>query len=269
MSFREPVLLGRTGLLVSRLGLASGYGIPEKAVEKAVHEHGINYLYWSLPRRGGMTRALRTLARTDRDRLVIAFQSYDHGGFLLRYFHERSLRRLGLDRADVLILGGYNHPPSARVLAAAQQLKEEGKVRFLALSGHRRAVFPEIVALGERCPIDVFMIRYNAAHRGAETEIFPHLPAERRPGITTYTATRWGQLLKPRKMPPGETPLTAALCYRFVLSNPAVDLCMIGPANEAHLEEAVATLDAGPLTDEEMARVRRIGDHVHGKKASA
>jgi aryl-alcohol dehydrogenase-like predicted oxidoreductase len=234
MSFRDRVVLGRTELRVSRLGLASGYGISEQAVNKAVLEYGINYLYWSLPRRGGMTRALRELARGHRDEMVVAFQSYDHSGLLLRRLHERSLRRLGLDHADVLILGAYNRYPSDRVLSQALKLKEQGKLRFLALSGHRRANFREILAR-EQSPIDIFMIRYNAAHRGAETEVFPFLSADG-PGVTAYTATRWGQLLKPAKMPPGEAPLTAVDCYRFVLSNPAVHLCLIGPRNEQQLD---------------------------------
>ena len=263
MSFRERVVLGRTGLQVCRLGLASGYGVPEQAVEKAVLEHGINYLYWSLLRRGGMTRALRRLARGHRDKLVVAFQSYDHSGLLLRTFFERSLRRLGLDHADVLILGAYKGYPKPRVLDAALGLKEQGKLRFLALSSHRRANFREILERGSSA-IDIFMIRYNAAHRGAETEIFPYLPAQDRPGITTYTATCWSQLLKAGKMPPGEAPRRAGDCYRFALSSPSVDLCMIGPKNEPELDEAAAALDAGPLSEAELARARRIGDHVHG-----
>lgn len=34
---------GRTGLEVSRMGLAAGYGISAKAVEKASHEFGVTY----------------------------------------------------------------------------------------------------------------------------------------------------------------------------------------------------------------------------------
>ena len=39
----------------------------------------------------------------------------------------------------------------------------------------------------------------------------------RRPGTVSFTATRWGKLLDPKKMPSGEKPLTAADAYRFVL----------------------------------------------------
>jgi aryl-alcohol dehydrogenase-like predicted oxidoreductase len=65
-------------------------------------------------------------------------------------------------------------------------------------------------------------------------------------------------------MPEGERPLSGSECYRFVLSNPLADLCIAGPANDEQMTEALRALDDGPLTDEEMARVRRIGDHVHG-----
>ena len=86
--------------------------------------------------------------------------------------------------------------------------------------------------------------------------------------MISYTATRWGQLLKEGKMPPGEKPLSSTDCYRFVLSNPAVDICMTGARTLEMMRENLKTLDAGPLSDEEMARVRRIGDHVYGKPRS-
>ncbi len=46
IDFRERRTLGRTGLRVSRIGLAGGYGVPAAAVERAVEEYGINYFYW-------------------------------------------------------------------------------------------------------------------------------------------------------------------------------------------------------------------------------
>lgn len=51
MTFETRVKLGRTGLEVSRLGIASGYGVPAGAIEKAFHEHGLNYFYPSLLKR--------------------------------------------------------------------------------------------------------------------------------------------------------------------------------------------------------------------------
>ena len=130
-------------------------------------------------------------------------------------------------------------------------MKERGLFRFLAISGHNRPLFPK---LAEKGIYDIFHIRYNAAHRGAEDEIFPHLPVEDRPGIVTYTATRWGKLLKPKKMPPGESPPAASDCYRFVITNPNVDVCMCGPGNDNEMKEALRTLDLGPMNPEALQR---------------
>ena len=115
---------------------------------------------------------------------------------------------------------------------------------------------------------DVLHLRYNAAHRGAEIDIFPYLDEDRekRPGTVSFTATRWGQLLKPDKMPPGEKPPTAADCYRFVLSNPSVDVCMSGAKTVDQLRENLAVLDREPMTGAEIERLRRIGDFVHRRK---
>lgn len=260
---RFQTVLGRTGLTVGRLGIGASYGVPTAAIERAFHEYGVNYFYWGSRRTAAMRDAIRNLVSEGRDRLVVAFQSYDRTGPLMRLFHERGLRALGIERADVLILGWHNSVPSRRILDAALGLKEAGLVRFLAVSGHHRPMFARI-AEDPASPIDILMFRYNAAHRGAEREIFPYLPDENRPGVTCYTATRWRQLMDPKRMPAGERPMTAADCYRFVLSNPRVDLCMTGPATAEQMDEALTALDLGPMSDEELARARRIGDHVHG-----
>lgn len=264
MSFTEPTILGRTGLRVSRLGVGAGYGVPAKAVEKAYREYGVNYFYWT-SRRAGMQEAIRHLGPTDREKIVVAIQSHDRLGWWLRRSVERGLSRLGLDFADVLVLGFRSRYPMRRVLEMAARLREEKKVRFLAISGHNRRLFGALAQRGDS-PIESFQLRYNAAHRGAESEVFPLLPGENRPGIITYTATCWRRLLDPRRVPPGEKPLTAAECYRFVLSNPHVDLCLTGPADERQMDEALRALAQGPLTETEMERVRRIGDWVHGDR---
>ena len=144
-------------------------------------------------------------------------------------------------------------------------MKEKGLVRFIGISSHNRKLLGALAGEGE---FDVLHLRYNAAHRGAEIEIFPFLAkeTEKRPGTVVFTATRWGQLLKPKKMPPGEKPPTAADCYRFVLSNPAVDVCMSGAKTIEQMRENLAVLDGGPMTGAELERMRRIGDFVYGRK---
>ncbi len=256
---RRP--LGRTGLSTSRVALSGGYKIPARGVERAYHEYGINHFYWE-GRKPGMGEALRPLLKARREGIVLAIQSYDHIGFWLRGSVERALRALGTDHAEILYLGYFNRMPPRRLLEVAQALKDEGKIRFLGITGHNRA-FHGALSHEDDSAFDVQMIRYNAAHRGAEEEIFAALPAAT-PGVVTYTATRWGKLLQASKMPAGEAPLTAADCYRFVLSHPAVDCCLAGPRTEAEMDEGLAALELGPLTPDELSRIRRIGDHVHG-----
>ena len=91
------------------------------------------------------------------------------------------------------------------------------------------------------------------------------MPQKNRPGVGIYTATCWRKLLKPRLKPAGERPLDPADCYRFVLSHPDMNVCPTGPSTAAQMEDNLRALDAGPLDEDEMARVRRIGKHIYGK----
>jgi len=257
--FPERVTLGRSGLTVGPLGVAGGYGVEAAAILAAV-DRGCTYLYHGSRRAPGMQAAIRGLvAAGRRDELVVVLQSYSRWPWLLERGVTRELRALGLDHADVLLLGWHNHVPSARVLERVARLQEKGMFRHLAVSGHRRPAFVDFAADPR---YSILHIRYNAAHPGAERDVFPHLSPEGRPGTVAYTATRWGSLLSARRMPPGEPPLRGRDAYRFVLSNPDFDVCMTGPKNAAQLEEALAALDEGPLSAEEMARVRQIGEFV-------
>ncbi len=264
----DRIALGRTGLRVSRLGIGSSFTGDARFIEEAV-EQGVNYLYWGSIRRPAFGRALRNVARRNRDGVVLTVQSYTRVGALMAPSIEIALRRAGLDHFDFLLLGMWNAPPWEGIVEAALRLREQGKVRHLMLSTHNRPSLQEHFRRFEAgaSPFDAFMLRYNAVHRGAERDVFPHLPAENPPGVIAYTATRWGHLVDPKKMPPGEEPPPARDCYRFALSHPAVSLVLSGPANREQMQEAIAALHAGPLTPDELARMCRIGDHIYGRYA--
>ena len=61
------MILGRTGLEVSRMGIASAYGLPAEAIEKGFYEYGINYFLWSTPKNSKMGTALKNICRRDRE----------------------------------------------------------------------------------------------------------------------------------------------------------------------------------------------------------
>jgi aryl-alcohol dehydrogenase-like predicted oxidoreductase len=253
-----PVKLGRTGLEVVPLGLAAAYGIPGRDVERAF-ERGLNLFYWGSRRTPDFGRALRRIAGRDRGKVVTVIQSYARAPSLITFSLESALRALGLDYTDVLLLGWWNRPPPERILATAADLVRRGRARHLMISCHHRPTFP-LLARDPR--VDLVMTRYNAAHPGAEQDVFPHLPQEK-PGVVAYTTTSWGQLLDPALAPAGERVPRSTDCYRYVLSNRHVDACWAGPKNAAQLDDAMRALDLGPMSEDELAWMRRVGESVH------
>ena len=267
----ERAVLGRTGIEVGRLGISSSYGVPGEALERAF-ERGVNYIYWGSRRTDSFGAAIRRL-RPQRDRFVLVIQSYMRVAGLIGWSLARALKALNFDHADVLLLGMWNKPVPPRILDAARELKLRGRVRFLGVSTHTRTLVPRIAAEHD---FDVIHFRYNAAHPGAERDIFPHLPGSDRAGLVSFTATSWGMLLGkaslPLKLvkgahpPPKNEPApTATDCYRYVLTRPEVDVCLTGPADAAQMERALEALDRGPLDDDELAWMRRVGRAVTGK----
>jgi aryl-alcohol dehydrogenase-like predicted oxidoreductase len=265
MDFKEKITLGKTGLKAGRLGISSSYGAPTGAFEEAF-DRGCNYFTWGTFIKGRSPKMREAIAnitkRGRREDLIISMLSYAHSSFLTEVFFRRGLKALGIEFADILLLGYFPKRPSPRVMDGALRLKEKGLVRFIGLTSHNRKLFPELEKEGL---FDVFHVRYNAAHRGAETETFPYLKEDGGAGRVSFTATAWGRLMNPKRMPPGEMPPTAVDCYRFVLSNPSVHVCMMGAKNMQQMRDNLAALDSSPMTEEELNRLRRIGDYVHGK----
>jgi aryl-alcohol dehydrogenase-like predicted oxidoreductase len=251
--------VARFGRPLFRLGLSGSFGLDETGCREALER--VQYVFWS-PRMKGLTPALRDALARDRGRYVVAT------GPLLGFFPgslrkavENTRRTLGIDAIDVFQLFwlGKMSAFTGAVQAEMAALREEGKVRWLCVSIHDR---PRAGRLAADSVLDALMIRYNAAHPGAEQEIFPHL-ATRHPAIVAYTVTAWRKLLSAPKGWSGKVP-TAGDCYRFCLSSPHVDVALTGPRTVAQLRENLAGLERGPLSAEEEAWMRAFGRAVHG-----
>ncbi len=250
--------LGRTGLRVGRLGIGSSYGISRESCLRAF-DSGVNYFFWGSARTEGMAQAIRDLSARHRDDLVVVIQSYVRFPSLIRRSVEKGLKTLGIERADVLLLGWYDSIPSERILRGVEELRARGLFSHLGISTHHRPLVRQMCADPS---VGVFHIRYNAAHPGAEQEVFSSLPSVDPPGIVSFTNTSWGQLLDPSRMPPGETCPPAEDCYRFALSQECVDVAVCGPKNDDELSSALLAIHRGPLDPEEMLKMRRIGKHI-------
>ena len=257
--------LGHTGMRVHRLGLSASYRPGKKTIHRAIDE-GVNYFFgYGIDTQ--MTSVLRDVLRHNRENVVLATGAYN---YVFRYQNirrtlEKRLRQFGTDYIDTFLFLGVMKEKefSQRARDEMIRLREEGKVRSIGMSCHDRKFAGKLAAEGA---LDVLMIRYNAAHRGAEQDIFPYLQPHD-PGVVSYTATRWTYLLRrPKTWPKDGRIPDAGLCYRFVLSNPNVDVCMTAPANENQFCENLAALNKGPLDAEEMEYMRKFGDAVHHTK---
>ncbi len=259
-----PRPLGQTGLQVAPLGLAGSYGIDAASVERAFHELGVNYFFMT-PRTQGVIDGVRALvAAGHRDEIVIAAGASIPTGGSVRREWEKNARLLGVDHIDVwhLFWIQAHWYVTGKTWPAMRALKDEGKATALAVSIHDRPMARRLV---DELSLDGLMIRYNAAHRGAEKDIFSTLPTPRL-GVIAYTATRWGKLLKPL----GEhRPMTGPECYRFVLANPSVDVALCGARTFDELATDVAGVLAGPLDPARIEEVRRFGDAVRATPTGA
>jgi predicted aldo/keto reductase-like oxidoreductase len=248
---------------VAPLGVAGSYGIDAEGVERAFHELGVNYFFITSKDDGVKEGVRRLIKAGHRDEIVIAGGANVPTGFGVRAGFEKDLKALGTDHLDVfqLFWVQYHWYVTGQTWPAMRKLKEEGRVKMLGMSIHDRVLAADLV---KEIEPDMLMIRYNAAHRGAEKEIFATF-GEKRPAIVAYTATRWGKLLEGA----GDTKaMTPEECYRFALSNANVDVVLNGPKSYAELEQNARGVALGPLPVPRLDEVRAFGDVVRKSLSS-
>ena len=181
------------------------------------------------------------------------------------------LGELRTDYVDVLTFYYVEEPAEWEEISApggaleyCEAARREGRVRLLGLTSHQRRLAAEAARSGR---LDMLMVRYNAAHRGAETEVFPVTTSLGLP-VVVYTCLRWGALLRGTPDdPPDFAPPPAPLWYRFALQHPAVTVALTAPDGRGELDEDLTVLEAtGPLPEEDYERLAAHGRRVrrHG-----
>jgi predicted aldo/keto reductase-like oxidoreductase len=138
--------------------------------------------------------------------------------------------------------------------------QREGVIRCLGVTTHQR---PLAASMAQSRMLDFLMIRYNAAHRGAETDVFPITDSLDLP-VVVYTCLRWGALLHSTPDDPlGFVPPRAPMWYRFALQSSSVSVALMAPENRAELIEDLTVLDQSmPLTPEEYKSLAEHGQRV-------
>jgi predicted aldo/keto reductase-like oxidoreductase len=236
---------------VCRLGLATrGQNqLTPEDVGYAV-ERGVSFLNWC-----GAPDALSCFVAemgSRRQQVLVCVQLEARTAADAKAELESILRQLKTDHVDVLTF--YYVEEKAEwsqiirpggALEYCQLARQAGQVRMLGLTSHQRPLAAEAAQSGL---LDMLMIRYNAAHRGAEKEIFPVTDNLGMP-VVVYTCLRWGALLRPTPDDaPGFVVPGAPAWYRFTLQTPSVTVALMAPDPRAELEEDLSILDCtGPL----------------------
>ena len=265
---KKQATLGNSLPPVCRLGLATR-GNTHLDVDDVFHAYhrGINYWNWC-GHKDGMSRAVGELG-SNRGSVVVATQISTAGWTRDEMWREitAALDTLQTDYLDVVTLYYVESRhewdeivSSAGSIHALQEARDEGVVRAVGLTTHQRDLAAEWVQTGL---LDLLMVRYNAAHRGAEQDVFPMTDFLGVPTIC-FTCLRWGKLLKPTcEGPPGLSVPPAREWYRFVLSNPSVAVTLMAPNGRDELDDNLLLLDdwksVAPLEHE---RLCAHGDRV-------
>jgi aryl-alcohol dehydrogenase-like predicted oxidoreductase len=260
------------GKPVCRLGLASR-GDSEITTDDVLFavERGVNFLNWPGESDGprgpdAFSEAVAALGR-GRDSVVVCVQLGAWTAAEAADELRSVLSTLRTDYIDVLTLYYVERAAQWQQLIApggalvyCRRALRDGRIRRVGVTSHQRCLAAEMARSGL---LDALMIRYNAAHRGAEREVFPTSDARQLP-VIAYTALRWGALLRGTADDPAGFVVPAAPdWYRFVLQSPSVAVTLAAPYTRAELEQDLEVLQAtGPLPAEEYARLAEHGDRV-------
>jgi len=225
----RPRQLGPGGPVVSPLGVSGHYGLPVEGFARAA-EQGVNLFFWE-PNYATLTRFVTRLTPTDRRQIHILAGTFEADPVRIRKDVQRALRNLKLERLSVFLIfwtqSWQRVTPDVR--DALEKLKSEGLVQVFGLSTHNRGIARGAIDDGWN-PV---MVRHSAAHRKAETEVFPHA-IERGTSILTFNNTCYGRLLDPSFRPSD--------CFRYTLNTPGVSACFTAPATLEYLEENLDAL---------------------------
>jgi aryl-alcohol dehydrogenase-like predicted oxidoreductase len=240
MSYELPkTTLGRTGLVVTRLGIGGAYCQTPDGYRAAL-DCGVNYLDTARAYRDGDDeRVVGQAIAGRRHEIVLATKSGRRDAAGAREELETSLRLLGTDHVDIWQLHHLNTRPEREqalgpggAIEAALEAREQGLVRFIGVTGHDWAEVAAAVATGL---FDTVLCWYNCAMKEPEELLFPQAAAQQC-GVVIMNATRTDRLLSPENVPAPED------FYRYVLSHPAVSLTVMGLRDLARFQRVAQAL---------------------------
>jgi aryl-alcohol dehydrogenase-like predicted oxidoreductase len=258
MMYELPkMILGRTGLTVTRLGIGGAYCQTPDGYRAAL-DCGVNYLDTARAYRDGDDeRVVGQAIAGRRHEIVLATKSGRRDAAGAREELETSLRLLGTDYVDIWQLHYLNTQAEREqalgpggAMEAAIRAREQGLVRYIGVTGHDWAEVTQAVATGL---FDTVLCWYNCAMVEPEELLFPQAVAQGS-GVVIMNATRTDKLLSADDVPAAED------FYRYVLSHPAVSLTVMGLRDPERFERiARALAERATLDSEERRQLEAYG----------
>ena len=301
------VTLGRTGLRVSVAGLGCGgpsrLGMRDGASEeqcadiiRRAFDLGVNFLDTAevYGTEGVVGRALKGMPR---DKVVISTKKKfplddpkDPAGETRRSI-EQSLRLMGTDYIDVYHIHGvepqeYDYAV-ANVLPVLVKLREEGKIRFVAIS---EAFVDDMThkMLTRGVPEnhwDVIMVGFNILNQSAGRAVFPKTLAADVGTLVMFAVRK--AFSNPKRLREvcgelkqkglidydGDDPLAFAVgagkassfvdaAYRFCRYQPGAHVILTGTGSAEHLKQNIESINKPPLPEEVVGRLREMFKRV-------
>ena len=259
-------VLGKTGVKVPVMGF--GCGSRWMSVEKddqalAILEQAFNngMYYWDTAALYGNDRIsseerIGQVLSARRDKVFLVTKVDEREGEKAKASIERSLKRLGTDRIDLLHIHSINSVEDAeslgekgRVLEVMHEFREQGIVKYLGFTGHTTAEGMKRAA--ELYDFDVMMIALNHQVPGGEEGFEEHaVPFAAKKGMGVVAM----KVIRPRETVEGLSP---ELLIRYALSLDHFSLANIGTDSMEVLESNLALIrDFKPLNPEEMKDVQ-------------
>ena len=236
------------------------------------YERGVRYFNWC-GKPDGLSRAVREFGERRRE-TVFATQIKARSGDEAERELDWILEQTGGGRVDIGTLYYVESDPEWRAITgpggawqALAARRQQGDLGLLGLTSHQRPLAARwaLERSEDGAPrLDMLMIRYNAAHTGAEEDVFP-VTSEIGMPVVTFTGVRWRDLLfRTPDEPPGFDPPSAADCYRFCMAHPAVTVVLAAPDGRGELVDDLAALDHSAIPDDGWMRAMRDhGERVH------
>jgi aryl-alcohol dehydrogenase-like predicted oxidoreductase len=302
--------LGRTGLKVSVAGLGCGgpsrLGMRDNksqrecvAIVRQALDLGVNFLD-TAEVYGTEEIVGKAITAVPRDKVIIStklkFPLADPSAPAgeVRKSLEQSMRRLRTDYIDVYHAHGvepgeYDYA-STKLLPVLLKLREEGKIRFIAISeafveDMTHCMLPQALEDGYW---DVVMVGFNLLNQSARNQVFPKTLKNKIGTLVMFAVRKalsqpqrlrevWSELAKKGLVKPddcnpdapldfligaGKAATVVDAAYRFCRYEPGVHVVLTGTGSADHLKANIESLTKPPLPEAVTAKLKQIFSRV-------